>query len=81
MCHGLHVWGHFRFECIGYRLTFALVKLYLAALGGARAVFFWVVVLTLFVITNFTYTLQTWFLGYWATQYEDHPAAEVNIGL
>ncbi|KAH0835495.1 hypothetical protein J3R83DRAFT_9163 [Lanmaoa asiatica] len=62
-------------------VSWAAFKLYLAALGGVHTVSFWAVVLALFVITNLANTLQTWFLGYWATQYEDHLASEVNISF
>ncbi|KIJ62401.1 hypothetical protein HYDPIDRAFT_94464 [Hydnomerulius pinastri MD-312] len=60
-------------------VSWAAFKLYLAALGGAHNLFFWVLFLGLFVINNLANTVQTWFLGYWATQYEDRAASEVNV--
>ncbi|KAG1769620.1 hypothetical protein EDD22DRAFT_868510 [Suillus occidentalis] len=40
---------------------------------------FWVVFLALMGLTDFANTVQTWFLGYWASQYEHHLPSEVNV--
>ncbi|KAG1889339.1 hypothetical protein F4604DRAFT_1711826 [Suillus subluteus] len=54
-------------------------KLYLTGLGGNYPVTFWVAFLALMGLTDFANTVQTWFLGYWASQYEDHLPSEVNV--
>lgn len=55
------------------------VKLYFNGLGGSHPMlFFTSITLGLFLmeISNAT---QTWFLGYWASQYDDRPASEVDV--
>ncbi|KAG2160129.1 uncharacterized protein EDB93DRAFT_1113551 [Suillus bovinus] len=54
-------------------------KLYLTGLGGNYPILFWVAFVGLIGLTDFTSTVQTWFLGYWASQYEHHLPSEVNI--
>ncbi|KAG1908484.1 uncharacterized protein F5891DRAFT_993333 [Suillus fuscotomentosus] len=54
-------------------------KLYLTGLGGNYPITFWVVFLALMGLTDFVNTVQTWFLGYWASQYERHPPSEVDV--
>ncbi|KAG1749648.1 uncharacterized protein EDB91DRAFT_1334077 [Suillus paluster] len=54
-------------------------KLYLAGLGGNYPMTFWVVFLVLVALTDLASTVQTWYLGYWASQYEDHLPSEVNV--
>ncbi|KAJ8594877.1 hypothetical protein M405DRAFT_759938 [Rhizopogon salebrosus TDB-379] len=54
-------------------------KLYLAGLGGKYPLTFWVVFLALIGLTDFFNTMQTWFLGYWASQYEGHNSYEIDV--
>ncbi|OJA20727.1 hypothetical protein AZE42_08494 [Rhizopogon vesiculosus] len=56
-------------------------KLYLTGLGGKYPMTFWIIFLVLIGLTDFANTLQTWFLGHWASQYEGHDASEVDVGL
>ncbi|KAG2070718.1 hypothetical protein BDR04DRAFT_1053972 [Suillus decipiens] len=56
-------------------------KLYLTGLGGNYPITFWVVFLVLMGLTDFANTVQTWFLGYWASQYEHHLSSEVDVKL
>jgi ABC-type multidrug transport system fused ATPase/permease subunit len=56
-------------------------KLYLTGLGGNYPLTFWIVFLALMGLTDFANTVQTWFLGYWASQYEHHLPSEVNVKL
>lgn len=56
-------------------------KLYLTGLGGNYPMTFWVAFLALMGLTDFANTVQTWFLGYWASQYEHHLPSEVNVKL
>ena len=57
------------------------VKLYLIGLGGNHVYLFWASVIGTFVAADFTAVVQTWFLGFWAKQYEDHEPSEVNVAL
>ncbi|KAF9233710.1 hypothetical protein BU15DRAFT_90237 [Melanogaster broomeanus] len=62
-------------------VSWAAFKLYLAALGGRHGLLFWIFFIGFFMISNLANTLQTWFLGYWATQYEDNPPSEVHVSF
>ncbi|EMD37786.1 hypothetical protein CERSUDRAFT_65379 [Gelatoporia subvermispora B] len=55
------------------------VKLYLSAFGGTKPYLFWVVCFGAFFLGDLTITTQSWFLGYWARQYEERGRGEVNI--
>lgn len=55
------------------------MKLYLGGLGGNNTYMFFLAFLGGLVLVELTNTLQTWFLGYWASQYDDHPAADVRV--
>ncbi|KZT67065.1 P-loop containing nucleoside triphosphate hydrolase protein [Daedalea quercina L-15889] len=55
------------------------MRLYLHALGGEHQVFFWLSFMGSLVIFNALNNLQTWFLGYWARQYDEHDAADVHV--
>lgn len=61
-----------------YRLYNA-VKLYFAAFGGSYNALFWTTFLGSMLLSQVLVTVQTWFLGYWANQYELHDASEVHI--
>ncbi|KIK53742.1 hypothetical protein GYMLUDRAFT_178425, partial [Collybiopsis luxurians FD-317 M1] len=52
------------------RISGRAVKLYTSAVGGNHAVFFFSTFLAMTVLTHFMGVVQTWFLGYWAAQYE-----------
>ncbi|EIN13416.1 P-loop containing nucleoside triphosphate hydrolase protein [Punctularia strigosozonata HHB-11173 SS5] len=54
------------------------LKLYASSLGGEWATLFWVCLLLAFFVCELGNVLQTWFLGYWARQYEV-PNAHVNV--
>lgn len=54
------------------------VKLYLNGMGGTHPYLFWVVYLGALFVSEVTIAVQTWFLGYWAQQYEDHDPSEVH---
>ncbi|KZV91533.1 P-loop containing nucleoside triphosphate hydrolase protein [Exidia glandulosa HHB12029] len=49
-------------------VSWPALALYFKSLGGAG---FWLVYLTCLAVSNFVIVMQTWFLGYWAQQYED----------
>jgi hypothetical protein len=55
------------------------VQMYLRALGSKYPTAFWVALLVSSILQNFAGTLQTWYLGYWSSQYDTRPAAEVPV--
>ncbi|CCM01863.1 uncharacterized protein FIBRA_03934 [Fibroporia radiculosa] len=57
------------------------MKLYLASWGGEHRVLFWTAFMGICTITEFTDNAQVWYLGYWAKQYEQHDASQVNTAL
>ncbi|KAF5389764.1 hypothetical protein D9757_005974 [Collybiopsis confluens] len=52
------------------RISGSAVKLYTSAVGGTHPVFYLSVLLGMLVLTHLMGVVQTWFLGYWASQYE-----------
>ncbi|EIM92492.1 uncharacterized protein STEHIDRAFT_127305 [Stereum hirsutum FP-91666 SS1] len=60
-------------------VSWPALKLYFAALGGNHNALFWTCFLGSMVLSQVLSTVQTWFLGYWANQYEIHDSSEVNI--
>ncbi|KAF8883972.1 hypothetical protein BD779DRAFT_1787388 [Infundibulicybe gibba] len=60
-------------------ISWAALKLYLAGLGGNHPVLFFLTFALGLILTEFVNTIQTWYLGYLASQYEKHPASEVAI--
>ncbi|EJD04272.1 uncharacterized protein FOMMEDRAFT_106872 [Fomitiporia mediterranea MF3/22] len=57
-------------------VSWPAIKLYLFNLGGPL---FWFCFLSSMFVVDFASVIQTWYLGYWASQYEDHPASEVSV--
>jgi len=60
-------------------LKLRLVKLYLTSLGGGHTILFWFMVLFLLAMAEVIGIIQTWFLGYWSSQYNDQPTSEVDV--
>lgn len=60
------------------RVTWKSLKLFLSALGGNHPLFFFSLWILGLLLTEWSNSFQTWFLGYWGSQYEDHPASEVT---
>ncbi|TDL28857.1 P-loop containing nucleoside triphosphate hydrolase protein [Rickenella mellea] len=52
------------------------LKLYLFNLGGPL---FWLMFLGGMALCDFSNTIQTWWLGYWASQYDEKFASEVRV--
>ncbi|KAI5124482.1 hypothetical protein M0805_008364 [Coniferiporia weirii] len=52
------------------------VKLYLLNLGGP---IFWFFFLAAMLLCDLANVIQTWFLGYWASQYDHHHPSEVSV--
>ncbi|THH12876.1 hypothetical protein EW146_g7283 [Bondarzewia mesenterica] len=57
------------------------MSLYFKSLGGAHVILFWVVFLGGMLLADLSNSIQTWFLGYWAQQYEGRETAEVQISF
>ncbi|KAH9041238.1 P-loop containing nucleoside triphosphate hydrolase protein [Lactarius pseudohatsudake] len=55
------------------------VKLFINGLGGAHPVLFWVVFAGGMLLFSTLMTVQAWFMGYWAEQYNIYPPDQVNI--
>ncbi|KAK0192591.1 hypothetical protein F5146DRAFT_1102469 [Armillaria mellea] len=55
------------------------LRLYLKAIGGNHATLFFAVFFGTFIVQQGLSTVQTWYLGFWASQYESHEPSEVNV--
>ncbi|TCD64624.1 hypothetical protein EIP91_003858 [Steccherinum ochraceum] len=60
------------------RVGWSTLKLFFGSLGGERWLLWWGAFILNMTITPFLETLETWYLGYWANQYEHRPASEVS---
>lgn len=57
------------------------VKLFLGGLGGSHAVLFWILFAGGMLVCDVLLTVQTWFMGYWAEQYDIYPPEQVSVAL
>ncbi|EPS98690.1 hypothetical protein FOMPIDRAFT_1037403 [Fomitopsis schrenkii] len=57
------------------------MKLYFKALGGNHQAIFWISFIGGLTIFECFTVFQTWFLGYWARQYEEMPASDVKVSF
>jgi hypothetical protein len=57
------------------------VKLFLGGLGGSHAVLFWILFAGGMLVCDALLTVQTWFMGYWAEQYDIYPPEQVSVAL
>lgn len=57
------------------------VRLFLKGLGGRHSVLFFVSVLACIIISKMSEIVETWYLGYWASQYEIHEddPSQINV--
>jgi hypothetical protein len=62
-------------------VSWKALKLFFVGLGGDRPFIFWVVFLGGLFSTDIINTIQTWWLGFWASQYDQHKAYEVDVPL
>lgn len=65
-------------EIVEGHVTWKSLKLLFTGLGGNHPILFFVTCVAGLAITDWCSTFQTWFLGYWAGQYETRPGSEVN---
>ncbi|EMD39545.1 hypothetical protein CERSUDRAFT_150070 [Gelatoporia subvermispora B] len=68
-------------EIASGHVSWSAMKLYLFALGGAHPYLFWLGFMGSLLITEVINATQTWFVGYWAQQYEDKTPSEVNVSF
>ena len=66
-------------EIVEGHITWRSFKLLLGSLGGGHPILFFVTCVLALLLNEWSITFQTWFLGYWGSQYETHPASEVNL--
>ena len=50
-------------------------------LGGTHPVTFWILFIGGLILCFTLQTVQKWFMGYWAEQYDVYPPEQVNIAL
>lgn len=55
------------------------VKLFLVGLGGNHPVLFFVAFIGGLFISHSINAFQTWFLGYWGSQYEHRPTSDISV--
>ncbi|CCM01503.1 uncharacterized protein FIBRA_03559 [Fibroporia radiculosa] len=60
-------------------VSWKALTMFFSSLGGRHQVFFWFMCVGTQVLAELASTIQTWFLGFWARQYEDHDASEVKV--
>ncbi|KIJ34155.1 hypothetical protein M422DRAFT_35218 [Sphaerobolus stellatus SS14] len=60
-------------------LSWASLKMYFQAFGGRWPTLFWVAFWSATFFECIVEVFQQWFLGQWATQYEEHSPEEVNV--
>jgi hypothetical protein len=53
--------------------------MYFSSMAGGWTVLFWLLILVGTLTCEGLNSVQTWFLGYWAGQYELFPADQVNV--
>ncbi|PCH33304.1 hypothetical protein WOLCODRAFT_135046 [Wolfiporia cocos MD-104 SS10] len=60
-------------------VSWPALKMFLYSLGGGHQVFFWLLCVGTLVGSELFDTMQTWFLGYWARQYDEGDPSEVKV--
>ncbi|KAI0306147.1 hypothetical protein B0F90DRAFT_1814940 [Multifurca ochricompacta] len=62
-------------------VSWGAFKLFIDGLGGSYVILFWSVFVGGLLICDTLMTVQTWFMGYWAEQYDIYPPEEVAIAF
>ncbi|CDO77193.1 hypothetical protein BN946_scf184747.g6 [Trametes cinnabarina] len=62
-------------------VSWPALRLYLSSMarGGVHSFLFWFAVVGFLLICELMATIETYWLGYWAQQYEDRDQADVNV--
>ena len=66
-------------EIVEGHITWRSFKLLLESLGGGHPIFFFVICVLALLLNAWSITFQTWFLGYWGSQYETRPSSAVDV--
>ena len=61
------------------RVSWKAFKLYLDGLGGQHPFLFATVCVVGLLLAYVALSFGVWFLGYWGSQYENHPPEEVHV--
>ncbi|KAH8990840.1 hypothetical protein EDB92DRAFT_1935217 [Lactarius akahatsu] len=57
------------------------INLFIHELGGTRVFLFWTLFIGGLLLFNALLAAQTWFMGYWAEQYEVYPPEQVSVAF
>ncbi|KAG6866018.1 hypothetical protein C0991_009426 [Blastosporella zonata] len=60
-------------------ISWAAIKLYFSGLGGGNPIVFFISVIVGLLLCDLSNATQTWYLGYWASQYDNHHPSEVHV--
>ncbi|KAJ3819299.1 hypothetical protein F5880DRAFT_1595008 [Lentinula raphanica] len=60
-------------------VSWSAVKMYLTSMGGRYSWTFFLAFIFAMLVTEIFNATHNWFLGYWASQYETHDPASVNV--
>ncbi|TBU53541.1 hypothetical protein BD310DRAFT_937787 [Dichomitus squalens] len=60
-------------------VSWQALRLYLSSMTGGYTLLFWLGVLVLLGLCEFFNVVETWWLGYWAQQYEDTNPSDVDV--
>ncbi|KDR83044.1 hypothetical protein GALMADRAFT_134555 [Galerina marginata CBS 339.88] len=55
------------------------MNLLLSSMGGGNPILFFLTIIGLLFLNEWSVTFQTWFLGHWGSQYETRPPSEVDV--
>ncbi|KAF8845471.1 hypothetical protein BDN67DRAFT_993677 [Paxillus ammoniavirescens] len=66
-------------EILEGHVSWPAFKLYLASVGGGHTTLFWFGFLFFMMTSEIATIVQTWFLGYWSSQYELRAPSEVDV--
>ncbi|TFK76836.1 P-loop containing nucleoside triphosphate hydrolase protein [Pluteus cervinus] len=58
------------------RVSWKTFKVFLKALGGNFSLLYFVSFIGIYVVVEMALALQTWYLGFWASQYQDHHSVD-----
>ena len=62
-------------------ITLKSMKLLFSGLGGKHPIFFFAAWTMGMMFSELAFTVQTWFLGAWGSQYEKHAPSEISLSL
>ncbi|KAK7041927.1 hypothetical protein VNI00_008909 [Paramarasmius palmivorus] len=61
------------------RVRWSTVAMYFKILGGKHPIIYYLCFFVPMILSNGFLGIQSWYLGYWASQYAIYPASEVNV--